>query len=182
MLNFPNFPMSKTFTLQRRYCTIGCFHSLPHNECLNRLCWLLFFFFFPKMTFLYSLNYFQAEALWPFYNKLLACDTPNAGLKAKRRLRVWGWGGQSWERYYIFGVNSEIQKMFVQPLPQPGTPSHTASYHINKKGCELVKPDSTGGTFKMGTMAHPEKPTDDGSTSQSHPPPVPNLSFPTPKV
>ena len=61
--------------------------------------------------------------------------------------------------YYIFGISSEIQKMFVQPLPQPGSTAPPAFQHINKKRCEQTKLESPGGTPKAVIIMCPEKPT-----------------------
>lgn len=62
--------------------------------------------------------------------------------------------------YYIFGISSEIQKMFVQPLPQPGSTAPPAFQHINKKRCERTKLESPGGTPKAVIIMCPEKPTE----------------------
>ena len=62
--------------------------------------------------------------------------------------------------YYIFGISSEIQKMFVQPLPQPGSTAPPAFQHINKKRCERTKLESPGGTPKAVIITCPEKPTE----------------------
>ena len=62
--------------------------------------------------------------------------------------------------YYIFGISSEIQKMFVQPLPQPGSTAPPAFQHINKKRCERTKLESPGGTPKAVIIMCPEKSTE----------------------
>lgn len=115
-------------------------------------------------------------------------------LKTKEEVKglVGGWGrggAELGEVLYRFGIDSEIQKMFVQPLPPARIPRPTLTppppTTLIKKDVGEQTSDATGGTSKLVTVAHPEKPTDDRSTLQSPPPPappIPNLSLPTPRV
>lgn len=78
MPHFPTFPILKTFALQWCYHIIGCFHSSPRDKCLN--CFFGSSISFSKLTLKTEthfciLNYFKAEALWPFYNTLVAGHT-----------------------------------------------------------------------------------------------------------